>query len=599
MIDRRALMVSTAALTLAGCAARTPSKPLADLFKAFGDEVLDLSPEATTSFGLDKDKRAAQKAQLDDRSLARRDRNAAINADQLKRLRAIKRKDLTGMDAVNYDVLDFELALAVESDKALSWGDGTGAPYVISQQDGAYQSLPDFLDSQHSIETTADAEAYVSRLDAFPKALDSEVERARFDMAKGVIAPDFILDKALTQLKQLRDQPAAKAGLVQSLVRRAKEKRLTGDWEKRATAIYEGAIQPALDRQIALVKEMRAKATHEAGVWRLPDGENYYRLSLESQTSTKLTPAEIHQTGLDLVASYSSRMDAIFKSQGMSEGTTGERLRALYANPKFRYPNTVEGKAKLIADLNLKIAAIQARLPQYFGVLPKTKVTIKAVPKETELGAAGGYYQAATLDGSRPGAFYINLRDTAEQPSFVLPTLVYHEAIPGHHMQISIQQEQPLPFIRQTLGFNAYVEGWALYCEQLADEMSVYTDDPFGQIGYLHDALFRAVRLVVDTGMHAMKWSREQALRYYMDAIGDPEAAAVTEIERYCASPGQACGYMVGKLAWLKNREKAKQALGAKFDIRKFHDAGLTPGAMPLAVLDKVIDDYIAAAKKA
>jgi uncharacterized protein (DUF885 family) len=243
------------------------------------------------------------------------------------------------------------------------------------------------------------------------------------------------------------------------------------------------------------------------------------------------------------------------------------------------------------------VKEVKARLPQYFGTLPKADVVIKRVPKFTEAGAPGGYYNNASLDGKRPGIYWINLRDTAEVPSWTLPTLTYHEAIPGHHLQLSIQQEAPLPLIRKLSGFTSYIEGWALYSEQLADEMGMYEKDPFGKIGFYHDAMLRAVRLVVDTGMHAMHWSREQAIKYFVDVLGDQDASATTEVERYVVWPGQACSYMIGKLTWLRLRDKAKTALGPKFDIHKFHDAGLLAGALPLDVLEKVIDRYIEAVK--
>ena len=275
----------------------------------------------------------------------------------------------------------------------------------------------------------------------------------------------------------------------------------------------------------------------------------------------------------------------------------GQRLRALYDDPKFRYPNTDEGKDKLLADLNRQVEAMEARLPQYFGTLPKTKLDIRRVPKATEAGAPGGYYQNGSLDGTRPGAYYINLRDTAEVPSWTLPTLTYHEGVPGHHLQLSLAQEAGLPTLRKIQFFSGYGEGWALYAEQLAVEMGVYENDPLGHVGQLHDSIFRAVRLVVDSGMHAKGWSREQAVKFYTDTIGDPETMAITEVERYCVWPGQACSYMLGKLDWLRLRAKARAALGSKFDIRTFHDAGLLPGAMPLPVLDQCIDGYIAAAQ--
>jgi uncharacterized protein (DUF885 family) len=273
----------------------------------------------------------------------------------------------------------------------------------------------------------------------------------------------------------------------------------------------------------------------------------------------------------------------------------GQRLRALYDDPKYRYPNTDAGKDKLIADLNLKVAAVQARLPAYFGTLPKAKLDIRRVPKFTEAGAPGGYYEPGTLDGTRNGAYYINLRDTAEVPNWTLPTLTFHEGIPGHHLQGSLAMENHLPLIRKTQWFSGYGEGWALYAEQLAVEMGMYDDDPLGHVGQIHDSLFRAVRLVVDSGIHSKGWSREQAIKYYVETLGDQDASATTEVERYCVWPGQACSYMLGKLDWLRLRAKAKTALGPKYDIRQFHDAGLLPGAMPLAVLDRVIDGYIAA----
>jgi uncharacterized protein (DUF885 family) len=344
---------------------------------------------------------------------------------------------------------------------------------------------------------------------------------------------------------------------------------------------------------------MRAKASHDAGVWKLPQGDQYYADSVLFWTTSTMSPGEIHATGLQVVADYTRRIDDQMKSLGLTEGTVGQRLRKMYDDKKLQYPNTDDGKEKLLADLNLKVQAVRAKLPQWFGTLPKADLIIKRVPKATEAGAPGGYYQNGSLDGKRPGMYYINLRDTAEQPSWTLGTLTYHEGIPGHHLQLSIQQEASLPLIRKVSFFSAYLEGWALYSEQLADEMGMYDNDPWGRIGYMHDAMFRGVRLVVDSGMHAMKWSREQAVKYYTDSLGDPEASAITEVERYCVWPGQACAYMLGKLEILKLREKAKTALGAKFDIRQFHDAVLLGGAMPLAILDKRIDAYIAAKQTA
>jgi uncharacterized protein (DUF885 family) len=600
MLDRRVLLASAAAmLTLPAAAA--PAKghaALNALFDQFMKENLDNSPMTATSLGLDKGARAYEKRLIDDTSLAGIARNKQITASQLTRLKAFDRASLAGMDRINYDVVMYGLANGDAADKRYDYGPaGAGAPYILSQLTGNYCNTPSFLDTQHSIESKADAEAYLARLEGFAHAMDQEIEVARHDAAKGVVPPDFALAKTLTQMSQLRADAPEKSNLTQSLARRAGEKHIAGDWRGQAAKLVAGKVYPALDRQIALVKELQKHATHDAGVWKLPKGEAYYRDSLTFWATTAKTPQEIHQLGLAIVKDHTARLDALMKAQGMSKGTVGERLRAMAKDPRFLVPNTDAAKAKIIAELNAKVKQVRARLPQWFGTLPKAGVVIKRVPKDIEAGQPGGYYNTPSLDGKRPGIYWINLRDTAEDPSWALPTLTYHESIPGHHLQLSIQQEAGLPLIRKVSFFSAYIEGWALYAEQLAVEMGLYDGDPLGHIGQLHDSMFRGVRLVVDSGIHAMKWSREQAIKYYTQTLGDAESAAATEVERYCVWPGQACSYMLGKLAFLAAREKAKKALGAKFDIRKFHDAMLLAGAVPLAMLDGITDRYIAEAK--
>ena len=613
MLDRRSVLFSgAAAIALtAGGIARAATAPAAaagspeaakmnKLFDAFMDEIIDQAPEFATNLGIDKGDRAYQKFMISDRSLEQIEFFKRMNTDQLARLKAIDRAKLAGMDAVNYDVVLYGLQQQEDDGKRFAeYSSGVGSPYVLSQLTGSYSQAPDFLDSQHRIEVKDDADAYLARLSEFSTCLDQEREVAEHDVAAGIVPPDFVLARALEQMTHLRGVAPEKSPMVESVARRAKEKKIDGDYEKVATRLLEQRVYPALDRQIAFLKSLQPKAVHDAGVWRLPDGDAYYAASLEASTTSSMKPEEIHQLGLDVVRDHTAKIDAIMQGHGMTKGTVGERLRAMYNDPKFRYENTDAGKDKLIADLNVKVQAIRAKLPGYFGALPKADLLIKRVPKYTEAGAPGGYYQNASLDGTRPGTYYINLRDTAEVPSWTLPTLTYHEGIPGHHLQISISQESPLPLIRKVSGFTAYIEGWALYAEQLAGEMGMYENDPWGQIGQLHDSMFRGVRLVVDSGMHAKKWSREQAVKYYVDTLGDQEASAVTEIERYCVWPGQACAYMVGKLTILKLRDKAKAALGAKFDLHKFHDTVLLSGALPLDVLNKVVDDYIAAAQVA
>jgi uncharacterized protein (DUF885 family) len=609
MLDRRTVLLSGAASAalaatpvLAKAAAAVPAAnpeavKMNKLFDVFMDEIIDQAPEFATNLGIDKGDRAYQKFMVSDRSLAQVEFFRKLNTDQLNRLKTINRSKLTDMDAVNYDVILYGLQQQEDDGKQFAeYSAGVGSPYAISQLTGSYQQAPDFLDSQHRIEVKDDADAYLARLSEFATVLDQEREVAEHDVAAGITPPDFVLAKALEQMTKLRGVAAEKSPMVDSVARRAKEKNIEGDYRGTATRLLNQRVYPALDRQIAFLKNLQAKAVHDAGVWRLPDGDAYYAASLEASTTTTLKPDDVHQMGLDVVKDHTAKIDAIMQANGLTKGTVGERLRAMYNDPKFRYENTDAGKDKLLADLNAKVQVIRAKLPGWFNTLPKADLQIKRVPKYIEAGAPGGYYNNGSLDGTRPGTYYINLRDTAEVPSWTLPTLTYHEGIPGHHLQISIAQETSLPLIRKVSGFNAYAEGWALYTEQLAVEMGMYENDPWGHIGQLHDSMFRGVRLVVDSGMHAKKWSREQAVKYYVDTLGDQEASAITEIERYCVWPGQACGYMVGKLTILRLRDKAKAALGAKFDIKKFHDTVLLSGSMPLAVLEKAVDAYIASA---
>jgi uncharacterized protein (DUF885 family) len=599
MQSRRAFLMTTVAAGLAGASAETeaaqPSATtiqLRQFVDRLADHTLRRSPETATQLGLDRGARAGAKKLLDDRSLGARDQDRIDSTDRLATLRAMDRGALNGLDGVNYDTLAFVLAGQADYARRFNYGDGPGAPYPISQISGAYQSAPDFLDSQHAVVTREDAEAYLARLEAFARVLGQETEKAYADAKAGAMPPDFVVARTLAQLTALANTPVTHAALVQSLVKRTKARAIPGDWSARATQLYRERVQPALRNQIALLDAMKGPAPHEAGVWRLPDGDACYAAALRDATTTDMTPDDVHRTGLELVASLSAELDGRLAEEGFSQGGVGARLRALYDAPQYRYPNTDAGRAQLLGDLNLKVAAVRTKLPAWFHTLPKAAIEIRRIPAYTEASAAGGYYQAGALDGSRPGAYYINLRDTAEVPTWTLPTLTYHEAIPGHHLQLSLQQEANLPLIRKILWFSAYGEGWALYAEELAGEMRMYDDDPMGRIGYLHDALFRAVRLVVDTGLHHKRWSREEAIAYYVDKIGDPEASAISEVERYCVWPGQACSYMVGKLTWLRLRDRAKAALGAAFDIRAFHDAGLLCGPTPLTVLDAVIADY-------
>jgi uncharacterized protein (DUF885 family) len=555
-------------------------------------EDLDRHPERATSLGLDKGERAGLKARLDDRSAAAHAAEVARSSTRVQALKGFERARLGPEAQVDLDVMAYQEGVIATAGRRFTYGavGNRFAPYVISQLTGAYQNVPDFLDNQHKVETAEDADAYLARLKAFAVTLDQDLARTRADAGRGVAAPDFALDSTLAQLQALRGQPAADTVLVRSLARKAKDAGLEKDFEARAVAIVEGEVFPALDRQIAAVRALRAKAPGDAGVWRLPDGEAYYAAAVNAATTTTLTPDEIHQMGLEQVAEITSRLDALLKAQGKTQGTVGERLAALNDDPAQLYPNTDEGRQAIIDQLNRQIDAMYLKLPQAFGDIPKAKVVVKRVPVFIQDGAPNGYYQRAALDGSRPALYFINLKDTHEWPKFSLPTLTYHEAVPGHHLQISIQQEATgIPLIRRTALFSAYAEGWALYAEQLASELGVYQGDPWGEAGFLQSFLFRAVRLVVDSGMHAKRWSREKATDYMVDKTGYAKSRCQREIDRYVVWPGQACSYKVGHTVWTRVREQARRRLGAAFDLKAFHDTALHMGAMPLTVLESLM----------
>jgi uncharacterized protein (DUF885 family) len=607
MLDRRTFVFSTASAAALALAVRS-SAGLAQpggsgeaarlnalMERAYQEMVLS-DPETRTALGLDTGAHAAAKGQLLDRS-----RPALVARQQQVRqvrtaLGGIQRRRLSGMDAVNYDTLKQFLDTVVSAYDNFGYGTHSWPePYTVSQLGGTYQQIPDFLDSQHRIETRDDAEAYLSRLSSFARQLDHETERVHRDYSIGVIPPDFVIDKTLLQIGNLVSTPAAQSVMTTSLARRTAEKNVAGDWAARAERIVSGEVYPALQRQAETIRSRRADAVHDAGVWRLPEGPDYYAYGLRYATTTSMGADEIHQLGLDQIAELSSRVDTILRAQGMTQGTVAERMRAMATDPRYVYPNTDAGKAQLLTDLNGQMADMQRRLPRYFGRLPRANVEIRRVPPTIEAGAPGGYYQGPALDGSRPGAYYINLRDTAEWPKWTLPTLTYHEASPGHHHQGSLALEaEGIPMLRRLLNFSAYSEGWGLYAEQLADEMGVYENDPLGRVGYLQSYMFRAARLVVDTGLHHKRWSREQAIRYMVEALGDQESSVTTEVERYAVWPGQATSYKVGQTRWIQLRENARRRLGSNFDIRAFHDVTLAAGAMPLDVLERVVEDWIA-----
>lgn len=602
-MDRRIFLSGTAALAAAwagappvALAATPEDARLRAILDAFWEADLDEAPQMATSFGVDTGKRAGQRARLDDVSSAARARWVAARKTRLAQLSAIDRTKLSSMGQTDLDVVQYAYRKIVEGGERFTFGEGgyyaPYSPFVISQLSGVYQSTPDFLDSVHPVKTLSDAQAYLARLDAFAGTIDANTADFRKDAARGVLAPDFALDQTLGQLRRLRAPAPEAHGLTTSLARRAEEAKIAGDWSARAAAILTTKVYPALDRQIAEVEAARPKATPEPGIWRIPDGEAFYAGALAFQTTTNLTPDQAHEIGLKQVADLDARMDVLLRAEGLTEGTVGQRVEQISRRPDQLYPNTDAGRADLLQALNVQTEEMRAKMPRAFQTLPKTPVEIVRVPPDIEDGAPNGYATAPTLDGSRPGRFYINLKDTAEWPKFTLPTLTYHEAIPGHQWEGAIAlSSTEIPRLRQVaIGFAAHGEGWALYAEQLAEELGAYEGDRLGQLGYLQSLQFRAARVVIDTGIHAKRWSREKATDYMVEKTGFVRSRAQREIDRYAIWPGQACSYKIGHTEWVRLREEAKARAGAKFDLKVFHDV-LLRGSMPLVVLERTVKE--------
>ena len=590
-INRRQLLAGAAALGVTGPALAQPTADdqLLALFDAIFAEGIADSPERATALGLDTGANAGLKSQLSDYSRAGRAADLARAKSQLDRLRAIPTDALSSARRLDRDVVEYDLSRRVMNETRFGFGSAGGnfAPSVLTHSDGAYREVPGFLENQHRVNNSDDAEAWLGRLSAFAGALDQNTQRLREEAAMGVAPPAFLLDLALPQMQRLRATPAGKTALVTALTRKTVAANVAGAWGGRALAIVEREIFPALDRQIAAVTALRATATMDAGVWKLPEGAAYYDAAVKSSTTTDYTAEEVHQLGLSQVAEISSQLDVLLKGQGLTQGTVGQRLVALNERPDQTYPNTDAGKEELLSELRSHAARMYPQLEKLFISQPKSKLDVKRVPVAIQEGGAGAYYQAGTPDGSRNGTFFINLTDSFDRPKFGLPTITFHEGIPGHHFQVMLALESPdVPPIRRRAGYSAYTEGWALYAETLADEIGYYDGNPLGRIGYLQSLLFRATRLVVDTGIHHKRWSKDQAIQYMVDTTGFARGRTTREIVRYCAAPGQALSYKIGHTKWLAVREQVKAKQGAGFDVRQFHEI-LRLGAMPLVLFER------------
>jgi uncharacterized protein (DUF885 family) len=602
-MDRRQFLWtgSAAALTLSFVPGRllaqatSPSSDAAlnAIFQRIFDEQVRTSPLNATFLGLDKGKLAGLRSKLDTRpdQVARREEIARTNKF-IGWLEKVPETALSPAGKLNREVILWDLRTGNVGPERFDVSNPQ-SPYVISQQDGAYFFIPDVLNSAHPIDNAADANAYLARLEQFATVLDNETAEQQRQAARGFLAPGWSLDLALKQMRELRAPAPDQSTMADSVARRTAAKKIAGDWRARAAKIVADKVYPALDRQIAAVTDLRQTTAPGDGLWRVPGGAEVYAAALAEATTTNYTPDEVHQIGLQQVAEITAELDKILRSAGYTTGSVGERLTALNKAPDQLYADTDAGRAELLASLNAGVKAMYARLPQAFATLPDQPLEIRRVPPEIQDGASNGYYRQATLDGSRPAIYFINLKSTADWPKYTLPSLTYHEGVPGHHLQLSIAQlSKDLPMLRRTAFYSAYGEGWALYAEQLADEIGGYRG--IERAGYLQSFLFRAERLVVDTGLNHKRWSREQAIDHMIATTGFARGRVQREIERYCASPGQACSYKIGHIAWLRARAEAQKTLGAKFDLRQFHEV-LKEGAMPLTILERRIRERTAA----
>ncbi len=565
-------------------------------FKQRYEEGLARSPMSQTYLGM----RDAQD-RLDDISQTAQDEEAELRTSWLAEMR--RDFDVDRLDAETR--LSYRL-FEVEQEDWLATHAVSGNDYVFQHMSGPHSGLPSFLINFHSIGSEADARAYISRLNAFDDYLGQAEARARAQAEDGVLLPRFVYEKIAGPSSNIisgapftdGDNSPLLADFIGKLDTTSLGDALKAELVAEAEDALRTSVQPAYESLLAMFEEHAAATTEDDGAWKLPDAEAYYATRLKHYTTTDLTADEIHEIGLREVARIQDRMREIM-ARVEFEGSLQDFYEHLRTDPKFVYPDTDEGRAGYIADATAIIDEMKARSDDLFLTKPKADMIVKRVEPFREATAFGAFYDSPAIDGSRPGTYYINLKDMADQPTFLQQALAYHEGIPGHHMQIAIAQElEGLPRFRTLGGHTAFIEGWALYAEEIPKELGLYTD-PYSEFGQLGMEIFRAARLVVDTGLHSKQWTREQAVQYYLENISNPEGDVRAEIDRYIVWPGQATAYMIGKLKVIELRAKAEEELGEAFDIREFHDAVLTSGSVPLDILEDNINRYIADTKDA
>jgi len=531
---------------------------------------------------------------LDDYSIEFTEKTARRVASQLARLRSYDRSAQSESQKLSTDVLDRFLALQSEGER-FRFHD-----YPVNQMNGVQNELPDFMLNVHRIGSVRDAEAYLARLSKFGVAFDQVIAGLAHRESLGVLPPRFVVERVLDGVRRFREPPPAEHVLATNFAKRLQKLTALPEPERarlraRVQEELERTVYPAYRRLEVQLEGMREHAGTQDGAWHLPDGDAYYDWTVRLHTTTDRTPKEIHERGLAEVARIQGEMREILRTEGIPAHDLANTIRELGRDPRFLFPDTDEGREQLLAGYQAIIDDASARLPALFGRLPRARVVVERVPAFKEEGAARAYYDMPPFDGSKPGIFYANLRHAAEHPKFGMRTLTYHEAIPGHHLQVALAQElEGVPFFRRVIPFTAFQEGWALYAERLAAENGFHPT-AFDRLGQLVAEVFRAARLVVDTGIHAKRWTREQAIDYLAANTGMELTEVVAEVERYIVMPGQALAYKTGQLEILACRERARRELGERFDLREFHDLVLGSGALPLTLLSRNVDAWIAA----
>lgn len=557
-------------------------------------QVLFEEPELLSSLGLvEQFGITGHNAKLGDASPAHQQRSFDRAKQNLADLRSYSLDRQDPSQRLSTKILEWYISREIEGEKYQHHN------YPVNQLFGAQNEFPSFMANTHRLLASRDCEYYRQRLLAVDTKFEQLIEGLKLREEKGVLPPRFVVEKVLTEMKNFISQPPAENILATSFKTRvAKIRGMTEEqragFQKRIETAISDDVYSAYRNLIAYFEGILPKTTTDDGVWKLPEGEAFYAYALRRSTTTPLKPDEVHELGVREVARIEAEIRAILDANGHAGRPIADSYDALRKDAQFLFANDDKGRADALAEYTRLIDQAMARSQQLFVTLPKAKIEVRRVPEFKEATSAGAYYQGASIDRTRPGVFYANLRDMNEIPKWGMPTLAYHEGVPGHHFQIATAQElKGLPQFRKLIPFTAYQEGWALYTEWLAKEAGWYEGDPFGDLGRLQGELFRAVRLVVDTGIHAKRWPREQAIGYMREKTGMGEKEVTAEIERYIVNPGQACAYKIGMLKLQELRARAQSELGAKFDQRQFHDVVLKNGALPLEILEEQVNAYI------